>query len=600
MTDEIKTPQGNRIDLTPRAEAIMRLMASGIMPDFSQMNRTGKFGPGEPVMPLDPETEPRVFQYQPGVNLIMKPRAGFGHLLSFEALRSMASTCKEIRLNIEHIKRQMRGIEWEIIPVKKEPVEVAGSLYVGTPDVSAVEEFMKKPNGTDAFDSWLNMIVEEILVTDALTLWPHTEAMVTKWVDVIDGTTIRPLLDMRGKLPQPPLPAYIQNLHGVPMSSYPYNTMMYRPLNTKVNTPYGESPTEWILTSINTSIRYDLSRLGYFTDGNIPGAFYSVPESWTPEQIEWFNNYIDALFLGDPSRLSRLLAVPGGTGSHVTQFRNNDFDNPALNEFLMRVACWAFGNNPAEFGLVSGSGLGGAGFMEGANAIQFRSLIGPLSDFIGGVLTEIIQVYLGRPELKMAAKNSKSIEERTAQSALDKSNVDMGVYNVAYIQERDAIPQMYRPKEAPQAKGPVPLPAEYEAYLKRAVDADLKAWEAKAQKALKKNWGPATWTSDVLPAKMIEDLNKALKDAKTEKDIKQCFSYIRGGDYFSGLGFVGVDYGLPSDTSGGAVFKMKTTFSHMPVSQIVAESELTNTVGDYLAGLRDRIAKYAQDNLDKE
>ena len=40
----------------------------------------------------------------------------------------------------------------------------------------------------------------------------------------------------------------------------------------------------------------------------------------------------------------------------------------------MKVACWAYGNNPAEFGITGGAGLGGAGFMEGSENIQQRSL----------------------------------------------------------------------------------------------------------------------------------------------------------------------------------------------------------------------------------
>ena len=44
-----------------------------------------------------------------------------------------------------------------------------------------------------------------------------------------------------------------------------------------------------------------------------------------------FQSYIDALMAGDLSRFAKVAGCPGGTGSHVTTFQNNDPDNPALN-----------------------------------------------------------------------------------------------------------------------------------------------------------------------------------------------------------------------------------------------------------------------------
>lgn len=515
-----------QVDLTPKAQAIMQLMMAGMSP-FTQPGPQVKFGPGQPILPIQTEVEPRIYQYTPGVNLTMIPRAGFG-VLPFESLRAISMACKEVRLNIEHIKRQMRGIEWDISPVKNDPVTVGGSKWVATPDTGAVEQFMKKPDGVNPFDAWLNMLVEEVLVTDALTLYPRYEGRDLAGVDIIDGATIRPLLNQRGAIPTPPSPAYLQVIHGMSMSAWPANVLLYRPLNTKVNSPYGEVGVEWILTTINTAIRYDLSRMGYFTEGNIPGAFYSVPESWTPDQIQVFNDYIDAVFTGDVARAYKLLAVPGGTGSHVTPFQQNDYDKTELNSYLMQVACWAYGNNPAEFGLTPGSGLGGAGFMEGAKAIQYRSLIGPLTKFIGALLTEVVQDKLGHPELKMTPKNYKSMEEQTAQSSVDSANISAGVYTVAYVQDRDGIPPEYRPQAqggAQQTTVPVPVPEQYAAYMKRAIAADLDLWHNKAQRALKKGWdAPVLFKSDVIPPATIAALSEAVRAARSEEDLRTAFA----------------------------------------------------------------------------
>lgn len=525
-----------KIDLTPQALAMIRLIQAG-QSTTSESRFDGRFGPGFPPMPVEPETEPRLFQYMPGINLMMVPRMGY-NVLPFATLRAMASACKEIRLNIEHIKRTMRGVEWDIVPNDKRKTVVGGKTYVATPEKESIKKFFKRPDGINNFESWLNMVLEEILVTDALTLWPVQEIGTgdLQAVELVDGTTIKPLVDMRGATPRPPIPAYLQIIYGTPSSSYPANTMFYRPLNTKVNTPYGESAIEWILTAINTAIRKDLSAVGYYAEGNIPGAFYTVPESWTPEQIETFQNYIDALMAGDLARAAKLLAVPGGSGSHVTQFQQNDPDNINVNEYLMKVACWAYGNSPAEFGITSGAGLGGAGFMEGSENTQQRSMIGPVSGFLESIFTEIIHDWLHRPDLRFSFVGLEPIEDTATQATADQANINMGVYTVAYIQDRDAVPQEYRPSIAPQGFGggalPVPLPAGYERYLKAALtaalDSELGKWQEKSLRALKKGWGVADFKSDVLPPDLIESVHSRLtvlheSGEMNESSIKDVF-----------------------------------------------------------------------------
>lgn len=553
------------IDLTPQARSLIQLINAGAS-TVSDSRFTGRFGPGYPPMPIEPETEPRLFEYQPGVNLMMIPRMGFG-LLPFSSLRAMAQACKEIRLNIEYIKRTMRGIDWDIVPNDKKKTVVNGKTYVATPETDSVRKFFQKPDGVNNFAAWLNMVVEEILVTDSLTLWASHEDRELVGVEVIDGTTIKPLLDMRGRTPRPPMPAYLQIIYGTPSSAYPSNTLLYRPLNTKVNSPYGESPIEWILTSINTAIRKDLSSVGYFADGNIPGAFYTVPESWTPEQIQTFQDYIDALMIGDISRIYKLLAVPGGTGSHVTQFQQNDQDNVTLNEYLMRVACWAYGNNPAEFGLTAGAGLGGAGFMDGSQNAQQRSMIGPVSQFLESILTEITHDFLRRPDLRFSFVGLDPVEDRGVQVDIDQKNVDLGVYTVAYVQDRDAIPQEYRPaivREAtPQAGAgatlPMTLPPGYERYLKAAVNGDLEKWKDKQLRALKKGWGVVSWKSDVIPPKLsaqIHDTLNALETTKAldEASVTSVFAYASTTDLLAKGDYQGHPFRGNQHTDGSGDF----------------------------------------------
>ena len=581
----------NKIDLTPQALAMIRLIQAG-QSTVSDSRFSGRFGPGFPPMPVEPEAEPRLFQYQPGTNLMMIPRMGY-NVLSFATLRAMGSACKEIRLNIEHIKRTMRGVDWDIVPNDKRKTVVGGKTYVATPETESVKKFFKRPDGINNFEAWLNMVLEEVLVTDALTLWPVMERGQLSAVELIDGTTIKPLVDMRGATPRPPMPAYLQIIWGTPQSSYPANTLYYRPLNTSVNSPYGQSPIEWILASINTAIRKDLAAVGYYSEGNIPGAFYTVPESWTPEQIDTFQQYIDALMAGDAARFAKLLAVPGGTGSHVTQFQQNDPDNVTVNEYLMKVACWAYGNNPAEFGITGGDGLGGKGFMEGSENAQQRSMIGPVSGFLESIFTEITHELLKRPDLRFSFVGLEPVEDTATQASADQANIGMGVYTVAYVQDREAIPQEYRPAiqaAAPAQAGagsslPMPLPPGYERYLKTAVEADLKKWEEKQLRALKKGWGVVEFTSEVIPADMLEKISSILRglgeSSFDERGVKAVFA-TAGNELYK-------HYGPGDHKNGGKGKESKLDEIEDLEKRDQTERALSDDLKVYFAGLADRI-----------
>ena len=65
------------------------------------------------------------------------------------------------------------------------------------------------------------MWLEDMLVIDAVTLYPrYTRGGDLYAVDVIDGSTITPLVADDGRTPEPPDPAYQQVLHGVPAADF--------------------------------------------------------------------------------------------------------------------------------------------------------------------------------------------------------------------------------------------------------------------------------------------------------------------------------------------------------------------------------------------
>ena len=388
------------------------------------------FGPGQPVLPSQPEERPRVFEYAPGVNLQTIPRAGFG-LMGFRQLRNLALACKEVRLNIELIKREVRALEWEI----------ASEDDTATDEVDAL---LESPDGMHDFDAWVSALLEEMLVTDTLTIWPEmTVGGQLLALELIDGTTIRPLLDERGRVPLSPLPAYIQVLHGAPMSFYARDRLIYRPFNVAVSSPYGTSPIEFISLVVNLALRRDVYHVSYFTEGNVPEALVGAPAEWSQDQVQTWQDYWDAMVSGNIDALRKMHWVPvSGTSGNIPvyEFTKNDMDKTAVDEWLMRVACWAFGNSPSEFGITGGQGLGGAGFIQGMENVQYRSMLGPITQFVESLLTQIIQRKMGRPNVKFRFVGMDPQEDKLKQAQVDEVYLRNGVYTVQHVQDRLSIP----------------------------------------------------------------------------------------------------------------------------------------------------------------
>lgn len=454
MPDEIVA---NRIDMSQQAANWTR-----------PTPLDGFMGPGKPTLPARPEEAPRIFQYRPGQNLVSIPRSGFG-MVDFVTLRNLAATCKEVRLNVELIKRQVRGLHWEIVPVRERD-KLADSY---ADEIDAIQEFLEEPDGYHDFDAWINQMMEELLVTDAVTLWP--EMMLNgelESLEVIDGTTIRPLLDLRGRIPRPPIPAYVQMIHGVPLSYYERDRLLYEPLNASVASPYGTSPIEWMILAINLSLRREVNQVAEFTEGNVPEALVGAPASWNQSQVDNWQKYWDAMAAGNIKQLRRMHWIPmEGAASNIPvyQFRKDDITNTERDKWLMQVACWAFGNSPAEFGLAPGEGLGGKGYGQAMEGIQYRSMLWPVAEYIASLLTKVIQKRLGKNHLRFAWIGLEPVPDRLKQAQVDQLYINSGVYSVGHVQDRLNIPKEFRPDGPPAQSNlfglvptvnPVTLPSE--------------------------------------------------------------------------------------------------------------------------------------------
>jgi PAS domain-containing protein len=301
------------------------------------------------MQPLQPQaqdkTEGRAFDYPVGWNLRIEPRSGEG--VSFYNLRSFADGYDFLRLIIETRKDQVEAYEWDVLPA-----EDADGNVIDTPETDAhvqqVRDFFQHPSHEHDWQTWLRAILEEVFVIDALCIYPrYTKGGDLFSLDLVDGATIKRLLDDTGRTPLPPDPAYQQVLKGIPTADYSADQLIYRMRNPRVSRIYGYSPVEQIIMTVNIALRKQLFQLQYYTEGNIPEALMGVPEGWSVEQIKQFQTWFDEMLAGKTDAKRKLWFVPMDP-TKMKETKTVDLKD-LYDEWLARIVCFAFSIPPTPF-----------------------------------------------------------------------------------------------------------------------------------------------------------------------------------------------------------------------------------------------------------
>ena len=244
---------------------------------------------------------------------------------------------------------QVTGDEWDIVPADKNDRDNHEK------DIQTVKDFFSKPDRVHLFNDWLKPILFDALSCDAACIYKHrTYGGKLFSLEYVDGTTMKPLIDVYGRVPLPPYAAYQQIIYGYPYGSsskkvtkqlgFTLDEISYRPRYPKTWTVYGTSPIEKILVKINIALRRDTSNLNFFTDGSMPdGGIYSFDkEDMTPDQIEQFSTLYNDIASGSLKDRFKLKFLPKGK---YTPTKEHKFD-VQYDEWLARIVAIAFGVNP--------------------------------------------------------------------------------------------------------------------------------------------------------------------------------------------------------------------------------------------------------------
>ena len=401
------------------------------------------FGPGVPITPgainplrEDGRPDPRRYEYQVAQNINITETK----LIPFKTLRAAADQIDIIRRCVEVSKSKLTSLDWDIVlanDASEKIVAASGGDHVRamakardqyTEEINRMRAFWENPDRSNGltFTDWLMVAAEEILVIDALAIWPQRSVGGDLYgFQILDGSTIKPMLDDRGMRPAAPDVAYQQILYGFPRAEFTANDddpqadgeftaddLAYLVRNRRSISTYGYSPVERSLPLADIYLRRQQWIRAEYTDGVIPDLMFTTTADWgnNPDLLRAYENILNDDLAGQTEQRTRARLLPTGLVPITNDGYGEKFKD-TLDDYLVTSICGHFGVQPSEIGFSPKAGLGGAGFAEGQAENGEALGIAPLANWIAKAITNLSYTYLGMPrELEFKLMTSKRMD----------------------------------------------------------------------------------------------------------------------------------------------------------------------------------------------
>jgi Phage portal protein len=406
------------------------------------------FSPGLPLIPgainpvrEDGRPDPRRYEFLVAQNINVSET----RLVPFKTLRAAADQIDILRRCIEVMKAKVTGLEWDIVLGEDATEKVIADTGVSqiramsiakeqfAPEISRLKQFWEMPDPSNGlnFTDWLAMALEEILVLDAWAVWPQQNVGgKLMGLQILDGSTIKPLIDDRGMRPMAPQPAYQQILYGFPRvefeapdetsdadGEFTADQLAYFVKNRRAMTVYGYSPVERALALADIYVRRQQWLRKEYTDGVLPQIMFETDADFggNPDLLRAYENIFNDDLSGQTEQRMRARVLPQGFKPVQFEGYGERFKD-TLDEYLVNSICGHFGVQPSEIGFAPKGGLGGAGHQEGqAESSEVIGLV-PMADWVSRMLTSLSYNFLGMPR-ELEFKLMPSARENTADNA---------------------------------------------------------------------------------------------------------------------------------------------------------------------------------------
>lgn len=398
------------------------------------------FGPDLPMQTSAPVGTPlRVTDYPVAYNINIQPRSL--EAISFGQMRDIADSFDLVRLCIETRKDQVSRMPWSFRLKPSAGLRAPG----GKPDSPAVfsnndprlqelTDFFSCPDREHTWQQWVRLWLEDLLVLDAPAMAPIVTQDGELWspgkrlfaLEVVDGATIARKIDPMGRTPAPPAVAYQQIVKGLPAVDFTREQLIYRPRNVRPHKFFGFSPVEQIILTINIGLRRQMHLLNYYTEGNVPEAIAQAPKEWSADQISEFQQWFDSAMAGNSAKRRRITFVPQ---CGDIQFTRDPSLKDALDEWITRIVCYAFGLSPQQFVSVMNRATAETSVEQAA-----AEGLMPILCYLADTINFIVARYFSYTDIEFVWEQDRTLNP-LEQAKIDDIYVRAGVLSIDEVRE---------------------------------------------------------------------------------------------------------------------------------------------------------------------
>lgn len=538
---------------------------------------TVPFTPGNPLIPgainpvrEDGRADPRRYEYQVAQNINITPTK----LVPFQTLRQTADQVDIIRRCLEVIKNKITAMNWDIVLSEDASEKISatsGKDHVRamadardkyTEDINRLREFWEQPDRANGYTwaDWLNIFLEDNLVLDAVAIWPQKSVGGDLYgFQLLDGSTIKPLIDDRGMRPMPPNPAFQQILFGFPRSEFmatndsenadgdfTSDELTYLVKNRRTWSVYGFSPVERSLPLADIYLRrQDWIRKEY-TDGVTPELMMKTDANFgnNPDLIRAYENIYNDDLAGQTAQRMRVRILPSGFDPVQPEGYGEKFKD-VLDNYLITSICGHFGVLPSEIGFSGSGSLGASGLQTGETMSGEAIGITPLTQWISRQLTNLSYLYLGMPrelEFKIMFESKIDTEGEARKTDIELKN---GARTVNEARSDMGLPLL----DTPQADMPMLYSSSGLYFL--SPDGIIDAYSASGASALSGTdatpvesqigVGDEATTETGKPSPEVVEETPNKENDKATEEVKKFLKWIRKGNFKRSFNFEVVD-----------------------------------------------------------
>jgi len=270
----------------PSPDQSVSLLNSGALNTQMQLNQAPQadpaplYAPGAPlpITPLlPPPGGPRQYEYPIGYNITPQPRST--EMTSFAQLRGLSMAYEGIQLCERVYFDVLAGLE---LKVTFAPNVIPDGESENDPTWRAIaapaQKFLEKPDGITDFVTWQTASVrDELELGHAFLYKRRNRAGKIVALDWVDGATLKPLIDERGRMPLPPYPAFEQYVYGIPAYYLAADEVEWLREMGRTDSVYSTSRVEGIIIPINQALQKQALDLARYTDGATPQGIMTIP-----------------------------------------------------------------------------------------------------------------------------------------------------------------------------------------------------------------------------------------------------------------------------------------------------------------------------------